>query len=45
MFMSHHRVCGGGDDSNPSNAESQVRDEGELHSFCSKDDVWVLFGF
>lgn len=37
--MSHHRVCGRGDDSNPSNAESQVRDEEELHSFCSKVDV------
>lgn len=42
--MSHHRICGGGEDSNPSDGESQVRDEGELHSFCSKDDIWVPFG-
>lgn len=42
--MSYNNVCGGGDDGNPSNDESQVRVERELHIFCSKDDVWVSFG-
>lgn len=42
--MNYHRICGGGEDSNPSNAESQVRDKGELHSFGSKGDVWVPSG-
>lgn len=30
--MSYHRVCGGGDDGKPSNAESQVNVEEELHN-------------
>lgn len=42
--MSYNRVCGGGDDDEPSDAESQERVEGELHIFCSKDDVLVAFG-
>lgn len=42
--MNYHRICGGGEDSNPSDAESQVRDKGELHIFGSKDDIWVPFG-
>ena len=41
--MSYKKVGGGGDDGKPSNDESQVGVEGELHIFCSKDDVWVSF--
>ena len=44
MIMSYQRVCSGGNDSNASNAKSQVREEGGLHSFCSIDNVWMLFG-
>lgn len=45
-LMSYHKVCGGGDDGKPSNDESQVRVEGELHIFLLKrwclGDFWCM---